>query len=92
VNGLLFADDLVIFARTQRGLRERLKLLKKFTDSKKLTVNTSKCEIVPFGALLGSSFKFSLGGQPIPVVRRCKYLGIYFDQVNLLEAHAEQLY
>ncbi len=43
VNGLLFADDLVIFSRSQRGLRNRLSLLKKYTDTKKLTVNTGKC-------------------------------------------------
>jgi hypothetical protein len=53
VNGILFADDLVIFARSQRGLRVWLRLLKEYTGKKKLTVNTTKCEIVPFGTKLG---------------------------------------
>ncbi len=91
VNGLLFADDLVIFSRSQRGLRHRLRLLKKYTDAKKLTVNTGKCEIVAFGAPLNAQFSFKFGDSPIPVVRRCKYLGVYFDQMSLLGAHAEHL-
>ncbi len=91
VNGLLFADDLVIFARTQRGLQHRLRLLKEYADRKKLTVNTSKCEIVAFGAPLSSQFSFRYGTELVPVVRQCKYLGIYFHQVSLLGAHAEHL-
>jgi hypothetical protein len=91
VNGLLFADDLVIFSRTQRGLQHRLRLLQIFTARKKLTVNTAKCEIVAFGAPLSTQFKFRFGVDLIPVVRQCKYLGIYFHQVSLLGAHAEHL-
>jgi hypothetical protein len=91
VNGLLFADDLLIFSRTQRGLRHRLRLLKKYADGKKLTVNTGKCEIVAFGAPLSAQFSFKFGDSHIPVVRRCMYLGIYFDQISLLGAHAVHL-
>ncbi len=90
-NGLMFADDLVIFARSERGLRERLKLLEGYVTKKKLTVNTTKCEIVPFGASRDAIFRFRFGGQVIPVVHQCKYLGILFGQINVLEAHVEHL-
>ncbi len=91
VNGLLFADDLVIFSRSQRGLQHRLRLLKEYTARKKLTVNTAKCEIVAFGAPLNAQFSFRFGSDSIPVVRQCKYLGVYFHQIVLLGAHAEHL-
>jgi hypothetical protein len=91
VNGLMFADDLVIFARSERGLRGRLKLLEEYVVKKKLTVNTSKCEIVPFGVPSGVSFTFRFAGQIIPVVHQCKYLGILFSQANVLGAHADNL-
>ncbi len=91
VNGLLFADDLVIFSRSEAGLKMRLKLLKSYVDSRKLTVNTAKCEIVSFGSPPGANFSFKFGGQEIPVVRRCKYLGVLFDQVHILKGHEEHL-
>jgi hypothetical protein len=65
--------------------------LKAYTDAKKLTVNTGKCEIVAFGAPLNAQFSFKFGDSSIPVVRRCKYLGVYFDQITLLGAHADHL-
>ncbi len=91
VNGLLFADDLVIFSTSQHRLCHRLQLLKKYTSSKRLTVNTSKCEIVAFGAPLNSVFTFKFGNDTIPVVRCCKYLGVYFDQGSFLGVHADSL-
>jgi hypothetical protein len=91
VNGLLFADDLVIFSTSQRGLRHRLHLLEKYTTRKRLTVNTSKCEIVAFGAPLNAVYSFRFGNSAVPVVRRCKYLGVYFDQNTFLGAYADSL-
>jgi hypothetical protein len=91
VNGLLFADDLVIFALSEQCLRARLKMLHAFVKNHKLTVNTSKCEIVPFGCKRFDSFEFKFNGQAIPVVGKCKYLGVFFDHLNLLEAQKVSL-
>jgi hypothetical protein len=91
VNGLLFADDLFIFPRSQRVLQHRLNLLHKYATSKKLTVNTAKCEIIAFGSPNNANYRFKFGGSLMPVVNRCKYLGIYFDRVTLLGAQADHL-
>jgi hypothetical protein len=62
VNGLMFADDLVIFARSERALRARLKLLEVYAMGKKLTVNTGKCEIVAFGSKRDNDYRFRYQG------------------------------
>jgi hypothetical protein len=78
ISGLLYADDLVIFGRSQRGLRERLKRLGEYVKTNKLTVNVSKSEVVIFGAFSGKcSFKFL--GVALPMRQSCKYLGINFS-------------
>jgi hypothetical protein len=91
VNGLMFADDLVIFARSERALRARLKLLESYAGVKKLTVNTGKCEIVVFGCTRDSTYRFRFRGQLIPVVQQCKYLGVFLDRNAYLKAHTEHL-
>jgi hypothetical protein len=91
VNGLLFADDLVIFARSEECLRARLRLLDTFVSARKLTVNTGKCEIVPFGCHSPGQFQFKFKGQFVPVVSKCKYLGVLFDHLCFLEAHGDSL-
>jgi hypothetical protein len=91
VNGLMFADDLVIFARSERALRARLKRLESYVKARKLTVNVSKCEVVAFGTSPDATFKFSFGGGQLPVVRQCKYLGVWFDRDSTLAAHFDHL-
>jgi hypothetical protein len=54
-------------------------------------VNTAKCEIIVFGSPNNANYRFKFGGSQMPVVNRCKYLGIYFDRITLLGAHAEHL-
>ncbi len=90
-NGLLFADDLIIFSYSEQGLRCRLKMLEKYVARKKLTVNVGKCEIVPFGCPENCQFQFRFCGQSVPVVRKCKYLGVTFGQNDALESHAAAL-
>jgi hypothetical protein len=91
VNGLMFADDLVIFARSERALRARLKLLEKYACAKKLVVNTGKCEIVAFGSPRDSELRFRFLGQPLPVVQQCKYLGIFLGRNIFFKAHVDHL-
>jgi hypothetical protein len=91
VNGLLFADDLIIFARSGQGLRYQLRLLEKYVDRQKLTVNVNKCEIVRFGKEGGAESGFKFKGQVVPENRKCKYLGILFDQEDVLQAHENAL-
>jgi hypothetical protein len=84
--GLLYADDLVILARSRVCLRERLRRLEAYVAANKLTVNVGKCEIVVFGGR-HSDFSFRFGGEPIPVRPSCKYLGAVFGEKDGLGLH-----
>lgn len=44
---LLFADDIVMFARSWHGAQNKLKLLKNYCDINGLNVNTLKTKVVP---------------------------------------------
>ncbi len=88
--GLLYADDLVILARSRLCLRERLKRLSAYVAANKLTVNVGKCEVVVFGGR-HSDFSFRFCGEPIPVRARCKYLGVLFGESEGIDLHLQSL-
>ena len=46
ISGLLFADDLVLIARTAVGLKSLLKLVKQGFDALKLTINCEKSKVI----------------------------------------------
>ncbi len=52
---LLYADDLVLMSRTQRGLQKQLDELGKFCDERDLTVNVKKTKVVVFGSKVNTS-------------------------------------
>ncbi len=64
--GLLYADDLVILAKSRLCLRERLKRLEAYVRENKLTVNVGKCEVVVFGSQTVFSFRFFGRSSPCP--------------------------
>jgi hypothetical protein len=86
VPGLLYADDLIILARSQLALRKRLKRLESYVARNKLTVNVAKCEIVVFGGNQ-SDFSFRFLGEPVPVRTSCKYLGVSFGDRSGIGFH-----
>ena len=46
VSGMLFADDLVLVARTSSGLKSLLSLVKKGFDKLKLTISVEKSQVI----------------------------------------------
>ncbi len=87
--GLLYADDLVILARNQFCLRERLRRLERYVVENKLTVNVSKCEIICFGSV--DAARFSFRKEQIPVRSSCKYLGVNFSSRGGINEHLSLL-
>jgi hypothetical protein len=79
IPGLLYADDLVLVCLTGDLLRDRLRRLSDYAHANTLTVNVHKCEIVVFGDRHPSRHIFKYQGQPIPIRRSCKYLGVWLD-------------
>jgi hypothetical protein len=64
---LLYADDLVLMSRTQRGLQKQFDELGKFYDKRDLTVNVKKTKVVVFGSRVNTS-PLLYGGLPIEEV------------------------
>ena len=64
ISGLLFADDLVLVARSAEGLRSLLSLVKSKFDALRLTINAKKSEIISAEEgswdLLGSDLKVEM--------------------------------
>jgi hypothetical protein len=80
VNGLLYADDLVLISQTHEGLQYQLNKLDDFANQSKLTVNLVKTKIMVFnynGRQL-HKHKFAFNNQPLENVKEYKYLGLVF--------------
>lgn len=78
IPGLLFADDLVLFSKTQPGLQKGLNTLEYFCDTKKLKVNTKKSKIMVFknGSVYGRRETWQYKGEQLERVKEFTYLGV----------------
>jgi exonuclease III len=75
VSLLLFADDLVIMANTQRELQAALEVLSEYCRIWRLQVNLKKCKVVMVGkAKMNGPIKYR--GEPMEIVKEFVYLGI----------------
>jgi hypothetical protein len=78
VTHFMYADDLVIVSSSKEGLQEKLNNLSKFADTKDLTINTKKSQIMIFnkaGRLLDKDI-FTIKGQKLDIVQTYTYLGV----------------
>ena len=77
---LLYADDIVLFAKTAEELQKSLDILEEYCDRWKLTVNKSKTKIVIFRkrGRLPANLQFNYKGSKIDIVNKFCYLGIVF--------------
>ena len=86
---LIFADDTVIFAKTQKQLQNSLDLLLEYCSKWKLTINVSKTKVMVFrkGGVLPRNMVFYYNGVVLEIVKEFKYLGIVFTSgVSFSEA------
>ena len=78
---LLFADDIILVAKTPAGLQNQINNLKKASTDLGLEVNLDNTKIMVFrkGGYLGKAEKWVYGNQNIEVVNNYKYLGFTFS-------------
>ena len=77
---LMYADDLVLLAKTKDGLQNHLIKLQDYCTKWKLKVNITKTKIIIFnkqGKFI--SEQITLNGIPVECVKSYKYLGIDFS-------------
>ncbi|XP_071104703.1 uncharacterized protein [Haliotis cracherodii] len=77
---LLFADDIVLFSSTIKGLQNLIDQLELYCSNCKLQVNTEKTKVLVFkkGNKLSSREKWFFNSQPLKIVTSYKYLGVTF--------------
>lgn len=77
MSGLLFADDLVLMARSYRDMEKLLVAMTKYGDENELLFNPDKSAVVVYSPHeLGPHRGLSIQGRSIPEARDYKYLGI----------------
>ena len=81
VNGVIFVDDIVVFARTEQEVIELLVSDEVFQRSNRLRFKTTKCKIILINAGDGAfEGTFKLNGETVEVVLMYKYLGTIVEQ------------
>ena len=94
---LLYADDLVLLAKSKLELQQMMKVLADFCDEYDMTVNVNKSVVVVFGSTpcqLASPIQLrGRNGvrQPIPQAKEFKYLGVVMHETRGVSACAAAL-
>ena len=80
VEGLMFADDIVVFARTADRLQFLLDRISEWANTWEMQVGHAKCGVMLFGAARTEANmdkrEWILQGKPISVVAEYTYLGV----------------
>lgn len=94
LNCLLYADDLILFSESVKGLQSCLNKLSVYCSKWKLKINTNKTKIMIFskGKRKSSSYNFTLNEQRLDIVEKYKYLGILLFYNGNLKHAADHMY
>ena len=89
---VLYADDIVLFAKSAEELQKSLNILEVYSDRWNLTVNDSKTNIVIFRkrGRLPADLQFNFKGSKIEIVNKVCYLGIVFTYGSSFETQKKK--
>ena len=83
LNGLMYADDLIILSTTTKGLQDSLDLLNNYCYKWKLKINYAKTKSISFTkGTQKEKHNFSIDNKIIENVKEFKYLGITVNRKN----------
>jgi hypothetical protein len=77
---LMYADDIVLLARSAKDLQTYMDVLGTFCETRQLTVNTEKTKVLVFGSRQPHPNTFKIRGDAIEQVKSYKYLGLTMHQ------------
>ena len=85
---LMYADDMVIFSKTIKGLQEGLNSLDLYCKTWDISVNTRKTKVVVFtkGGRINRSYIWRFRNVTLEVVSVFKYLGLHFSSTGSFAA------
>lgn len=79
---LLYADDIVLVAKSAADLQKQIDALSQFCAEQKLTVNVTKTKVMVVGAAHNTSEVWRYRGEGIEQVQQFRYLGVVIDAVK----------
>jgi hypothetical protein len=90
---LAYADDLVVLAREEKGMKEMLGNMEKYMRRKKLTVNVEKSKMMVFrkGGGRRKTNEWRWEKDKIEEVKEFKYLGYVMNERNTAAARVREL-
>lgn len=85
LQGLAYADDIVLLACSNRDLRKKITLFNKYCGNLGLEINCVKSKILVFrnSVRLQGKPKFSIRKTPLEMVKKFTYLGFLLDDKNI---------
>ena len=87
---LMYADDLVIFSKSEKGMKECLKKLQSYCNRWRLSVNIKKTKIMIINKPKSAQYTFKFNNLTIETTNEYNYLGINFNhQGNFKQAIIE---
>jgi hypothetical protein len=89
---LAYADDLVVLAKEEKGMKEMLGNMEKYMRRKKLTVNVEKSKMMVFrkGGGRRKINEWRWEKDKIEEVKEFKYLGYVMNERNTAAAHVSE--
>ena len=90
---LLYADDIILFAKSADELQHSLNILFEYCNRWKLTVNTRKTKVMVFkkSGRLPQNLRFIYNDQELEIVSSFKYLGVLFTSGGSFSQHDKLL-
>jgi len=89
VSLLLFADDIVLVAESEKMMQEMLDVVYNYSRKSRFRFNKDKCSIMIFGKKIRK--KIFLGESELQVVNSYKYLGLVVDENFTWKDHLEKM-
>ncbi|OMJ27426.1 Retrovirus-related Pol polyprotein from type-1 retrotransposable element R2 [Smittium culicis] len=79
IPGLQFADDLVLLADSEVGLREDLLVVEKWANDNEISFGISKCVALAVGGSFYHPKILELQGKRVPILKEYWYLGVLIN-------------
>ena len=93
VRTIVYADDTVLVATTEVGMKETLRRYKKYVERKGLTVNTEKFKVLNYESGRGRGRRrreWRWGEEKLEEVKEMKYLGYIVEKNGKAEKHIQE--
>ena len=88
---MMYADDLVLFSKSEKGLINCLKEIEIYCSKWRLTINTNKTKIMTFNTPKKADYNFKIYNSKIETTDEYVYLGITFHKSGTFKKAIEEL-